>query len=389
MKILMLSQGRQISDQPDFDSSLRNAITRGEHVEVLNIPYVSYIEQHGCSAFYNEVVRASSEFHPDLVFFQFFHSGHMEDPTACIEALRRKKRAPLVFGSIGDLFDTGIFKRLGVPLPNHTLQLASVADAFFSTSMGNIADELLAHNAKNVVLLPNAFCPMHFPDWDSPIDSIFDKGVVMVGSRGRLISRHPKRAIGNAWRRLSVVKTLTKEFGENFNVYGAGWKLSSWAGFCPPLEQVRLYRRSRVVVDAPAPIINTTYYSSDRAFFILGSGAPFVFFHTPRFENIFRSGEHALFVHNKRELIDACKCGLALTEEQRVYRWRKCIEFVKGRHLISHRMDTLLSVYESLRQIRTGKVSVDGGLECLRLWHFLPEVDLNEERRYAIANWQG
>ena len=79
MKVLMLSQGRQINDQPDYDISFRNAQSEGRRIELLNIPFRGYVEKYGCTAFYNEVVRANCEFKPDLIFFQFFHSNGLTD----------------------------------------------------------------------------------------------------------------------------------------------------------------------------------------------------------------------------------------------------------------------------------------------------------------------
>ena len=194
MKVLMLSQGWQISDQPDYDVSFRNASSGGKRVELLNIPFRGYVKKFGCEAFYNEVVRANNEFKPDLVFFQFFHSAGLSDPVSCVYSIKGSAKRPLVFGSLGDPFDTGVLRFLGRPIPRHTLKLAACSDAFFSTSMGNIADWLVKNGAQNVVFLPNAFCPMHFPDWNSEDETGKEYGIVMLCSNPKLISRFPIRA---------------------------------------------------------------------------------------------------------------------------------------------------------------------------------------------------
>ena len=389
MKVLMLSQGRHIDDQPDYDISFRNAQCEGRHIELLNIPFRGYIEKYGCSSFYNEVVRANCEFKPDLVFFQFFHSNGLTDPTSCIHSIRKSANQPLVFGSLGDLFDTGILRFMGRPIPSHTLQLAACADAFFTTSMGNISDYLVNKGARNVVFLPHAFCPMHFPDWDSEYVNEKKYGIVMLCSNGSMVSRFPLRAFNNTFRRRALVWRLHKHFGNNFSLFGRGWGGLSSCGTIPFKDQVNIYRMGKVVIDAPAPVINTTYYSSDRAFFMLGSGVPLIHFHTPRFEKMLRADEHAFYANNSEDAVQVGEKLLTLTEDQLHARRKTIISFIKKHHLIDHRIDTILSTAEAIKNVRDGKMSAASALNLIRMRHFLPEVDLREEHKYAVANWIG
>ena len=389
MKVLMLSQAYQVSDQPDYDKSFRDAKSEGSRVELLNIPFRGFVSKYGSDAFYREVVRANDEFKPDLIFFQFFHSNGLTDPTECVHVIHQSLHHPLVFGSLGDLFDTGVLSFLGRPIPRHTIQLASCADAFFCTSMGGVADCLVRHKARNVVFLPNAFCPMHFPDWDSDDEYEKEYGVVMLCSNGHLLSRFPLRAYNNTFRRRRLVNRLTQYLGKDFCIFGRGWNLGSSRGSIPFKEQMNIYRRGRVVVDAPAPIINSDYYSSDRAFFMLASGVPLVHFHTPRFEKILRPIEHVYYVNNPYEAAQTSEKLLSFTAEQLHERRRKIVAFVKTRHMIDHRIDTIISVAEAIKKARDGRVSPEEALNCVRMWHFLEEVDLRDEYKYAVGNWKG
>lgn len=387
MKVLLLSQARQIEDQPDYDASFRNAKSEGNCVEVMNIPFRGYVEKYGCDAFYREVVRANAEFKPDLVFFQFFHSVGLKDPRSCVSAIKASSHKPLVFGSLGDLFDTGPLSFMARPIPLHTLQLSAVTDAFFSTSMGDIAECLVRNGARNVIFLPNAFCPMHFPDWNSEAETDERKfDVTMLCSNGRLLSRFPLRAYKNTFRRRLIVKHFMRYFGNKFSVFGRGWDGISSKGVIPFKDQLKIYRKSRVVVDAPAPIIKTTYYSSDRAFFMLGSGTPLVHFHTPRFEKMLRANEHAYYVDCVDEAVCVCQKLLRMTEEELNDHRKKIVAFVKERHLIDHRIDTIVSAAEALKKAR-GKITPNADLNQIRMWHFLPEVNVQEEYKYAIGNW--
>lgn len=64
MRVLMLSQGRKIEDQLDFDCSFRRATSRGKPVELLNIPFVGYVEKHGADALYTIVDKTWGVYHP-------------------------------------------------------------------------------------------------------------------------------------------------------------------------------------------------------------------------------------------------------------------------------------------------------------------------------------
>lgn len=389
MKVVMFSQAREISDQPDYDISFRRATSAGERIDFLNVPFIGYADKHGWNAFYRRVLEVNEDFHPDMVFFQFYHSGGDEGIAECCRSLRIARNRPLIFGSIGDPFYTGWASHFARPLPKSAVNLAANADAFFATAMGNVAEELVRKGGKNIVFLPNAFCPEHFPYWEDPYleDREFD--VVMLCSKGRLLGRKIVANYCNNWHRRYVVSKMARYFGKRFSVFGRGWTNSSAVGTIPFKEQVRIYRKSKVVLDAPAPIIHTNYYSSDRAFFMLGSGSALVHFHTPRFETMVRQDENVYFVHRLRDVCSVCEKVLALPEDVLNARRTATRELVKERHLISHRVDTIISTAEALLKHRNGELTLEAALRHLRLWHFLPEVDLESEYKYAVLNWVG
>lgn len=387
MKVLFLSQGREISDQISFHAAFEKFRQEGVLSNFLNVPFLGYAEKFGWEAFYQEVLRINSEFQPDLVFFQFYHSGGDGGIASCCRQLKAAENHPLIFGSSGDLFYTGIGKRLARPVPVSILELAAHSDAFFSTSMGNVADELVQHGARNLIFLPHAFCPENFPYW-ATLDGCEKRyDVVMVGSKGRILSRRIVSSVSNNLKRYLVVKNLFRHFGNEFSVFGKGWNLSCAKGLLPYEEQFRCFAESRVVVDAPAPTMKTDYYASDRPFFILASGTPLVQFYTPRFDRIFRPDDHAYYVHRLRDVCSVCDRVRLLPEDVIQDRRQRVVRLVKERHLISHRIDTIISAVEAIKGRRNGAFSKQEAMRHLRLWHFLPEVDLEDECQHAIRNW--
>lgn len=389
MKFLFLSQGRRVEDQPDFNASFLKALGADNF---RNIPFVGYIAEHGEAAFYRKVLEENEAFKPDVVFFQFYHSGGDAGIADCCRALKQSPNAPLVFGSIGDPFWTGPLRFLARPLPKSALDLARFSDAFFATAMGNVADALANYGGRNIIFLPNAFCPEHFPDWEmaAVADSRPEFDAVMLCSHGRMLSRKPLQALQTVWRRDFVARQLFRSFGRGFSVFGRGWNTSFSGGSILFKEQVsKVFRRGRVAVDAPAPILKTDYYTSDRAFFILGSGTPMVFFRTPRIERVFREDEQAYFVDRLRDVSAVCRRVLALPKDVLDERRRLNHELVKSRHLIEHRVDTIISTAEALLLQRDGRITARDALRHVRMHHFLPDVDLESEYPHCVRNWVG
>jgi hypothetical protein len=62
---------------------------------------------------------------------------------------------------------------------------------------------------------------------------------------------------------------------------------------------------------------------------------------------------------------------------------------VKGRHLLDHRIDTIVSAAEAILAHRRGESSSVEALRAVRMHHFLPEVDLEAEYEYCTRNWVG
>lgn len=388
MKILFLSQGGTVEEQIGFHEAFLAAKSRGEPVETRNVPYIGFTEKHGWDAFFREVLRINDEWKPDVVFFQFFHGGHLPSPRDCVGRLHAASNNPLVFGSQGDPFDAK-FPGKWHRRPEMALtELASCADAFFSTSMGALAGFFVCKGAKNVVFLPHAFLPTHFPDcgngWEKPKTC----DVAMVGS----LAFSKRRPIGtwiNNHNRYRTAKRLFDRFGSSFKVYGKGWRnFPASQGPVPFREQVAAYQSARCGVDAPPPL-DEVYYASDRPFFIPGAGVPLVQFHTPRFEKILAECRHAWYVHKGDNVADVCGKVLAIPAEQIVEHCKRAKELVFSRHLISHRVDTIISAAEALQDCRSGKITKEAALRRIRMHHFLPEIDMEEEYRHCVANWQG
>lgn len=384
MRLLFLSQACCVEEQPDFHASFLKALGADNY---RNIPYQGLYATGGWPLIEKSVLEANEGFKPDVIYFQFFHAPEHVNPRKLVRSLKASANCPLILGSLGDLFDTGPLAFLGRPLPPSVTELAAEADAFFSTSMGRTAEELVGrYGARNLVFLPNAYCPEHFPFSDASAEKDYD--VLMLGRLMRFVSRRPVVSIPTVLKRRSVVKRLERAFREKFAVYGYGWKGASAHGGIPFKEQVALFRRSRVVVDSP-PRVSEVLYSSDRAYFIVGSGSSLVMPYTPKFELLFEPDVHACFVYRLRDVVDVCRRVLSLPPDVRAENERQTVAYIRRRNLVSHRVDTILSVVEALQHQRSGEFTQEESLNHLRLWHFRPELPRAEILSYAVANWKG
>lgn len=382
MRFLFLSQAVHVEDQPDFHVSFRNAIGADSY---RNIPYKALYNTGGWDAVVKEVLATNEEFRPNVIYFQFFHSTGDSHPAKLLRILKASSNHPLILGSIGDLFDTGFFARLGRPLPPSVIELAAGSDAFFTTSMGHTTDALVRCGAKNIVFVPNAYCPEHFPPAKG---SEKEYDVLMLGSIPKFLSRHPVVSVPTALRRRYVVCQLSRAFGDKFAIFGKGWKISSAHGPVPFKCQVDVFRRSRIVVDSP-PRVAETLYSSDRAYFIAGSGSSLVMPYTPKFEMLFKPDENAYFVYRLRDAVGICRKVLSLPPDVRAERERKTYDYIHSRNHIAQRVDTILSVVEALQKHRDEGVRCEEALNHLRLWHFRPELSREMIMPHAVANWKG
>ena len=383
MKLLFLSQGRRVEDQPDFHVSFLKAL--GEQ-NFRNAPFQALYANGGWRALEKGVLEANEDFKPDVVFFQFFHApGHVH-PRRLIQSFKASPNHPLILGSLGDPFATGSLAFLGRPFPPSIQELVAEADAFFSTSMGRTANELVAKcGARNLVFLPHGYCAEHFGWQTEPVEKVYD--VMMLG-RARFITRHRFSGISMALRRRYVAKELERTFHDRFASFGAGRHSPSAHGSVQFNEQVSLFQQSRVTVDAPSPY-DEELYLSDRPYFIAGADTSLVLPYVPKAEMLFEPNVHAHFAYRLRDVADVCRKVLELPEDVRKENVRVTREYIHARNMVSSRVDTILSVIEAIQGQRSGSMTSAEALRHLRLWHFRPDLLLEETLASGVMNWVG
>ncbi|MDA3926052.1 MAG: glycosyltransferase [Kiritimatiellae bacterium] len=381
MNVLFLTQARKVSDQQSYHESMLHAQNKGLIGKYHNIPFYGFTEAYGWQALWDEVVKVCKRDEMDIVFFQFFHGTTIESASQCVNSLRKLPVKPMIAISCGDLYS----RRYRQP-PAVFVEFSILADVTFLTSMGAFADYLARQGARRLMFMPHAFSNTVFnmpKDPVEPHDAEFD--VVMVASRQRGLNpfKYMSRA---SWKRQKMVDTLYKRFGRRFAVFGHGWKNHpAWQGPIPFNEQDAAFRRGRVVVDGRPPFPQT-YYASDRPFYIAGSGVPLVQHYTPRFEKIFKENNHAYYIYRDEDVCSVCDKVLSMDQSELWHSVQETLQLVAERHTVDNRVEHIIDV---CRQVRNKEAEMTDAELCanIDLPYFLPDVDLNEERSYAMVNW--
>lgn len=375
MKVLFLSQGKEISDQPGWNDALIQLKSEGEISDFLNIPYFGFAEKYGWEAFYRKVIDLCKKDKYQMVYFHYFHGGKKDSPKSCMETLLKLPERPIIITSCGDGFSDNWMRP---DYPEDFKQASRIADITFSTQMGKAADKMIRWGAKNVVFVPNSMCQVRFNAEGINFENHqFDFDVVFVGSKN---NRRLFNPISKYWwatqKRDALVKLLVTRYGKRLGLFGNGWEYASSQGPTPFNEQQKTFQRGRVVVGGN-PYSYSDYYSSNRVFFEVSSGIPTVELSVPRLGKIFRDKDHIYFARDIKSLIKKVDLLLDSNPDEIYKKASLAAKYIGEKHTQYHRMKFKIDTVKNY-------IANDFHLINVYFPFFLPEVDLKEESKYAL-----
>jgi len=378
MKVLFLSQGKTIGTHPGYHWSLNQLQHEGIIEDFLNVPFIGYAQQYGWKAFFNHIVELCRRNHYDIVYFQHWHgtgakSAGERDIEYCVGKLHKLHPRPIILTSCGDPYSHTFW------LPHYPKcfrKMSQLADITFSSQMGLAADKMMSWGVQNLVFSPLAACPVRFKP--SPINikkHLFDFDLVWIGNRSQ--ARNPfNRNFFLGRYRAQITKVLDRVYGQRFGLFGNGWSgLRSWRGQAPFDEQQSYFQKGRIAVDARA-LSFADYYASDRPFFIAISGIPLVMYRTPRFDRILRENDQCYFVESPEETVETCNRLLKCDPEELYAKATQAAYYVAEHHTQYHRLKFNL---DTAKRYRENNNHLD-----VRFPFFLPEVNVQDETRYAV-----
>ena len=373
MKVLFLSQGKEINDHPGWHDSLVQLKKEGEITDFLNIPYFGFVEKFGWDSFYRKVVNICKNEQFDLVYFHYFHKKGKPSPKDCIKNLKKLKKAPIVLVSSGDPFSDNWMRP---DYPQDFKDASRFADITFSTQMGKAADKMMKWGANNIVFVPNSMCQTRFK-----ADSIdvknhkFDFDIVFVGSNnsGRIFNPVNSHWFGSQ-KRKKLVNSLYDHFGMKFGLFGNGWDLPCSQGPIEFNKQQENFKRGRVIVGGN-PYSYSEYYSSNRIFFEVSSGIPTIELNVPRLNRILRNNEHLYFAEDIPSLLKKVDSLLERDPNALYEQAGKAAQFVQENHTQYHRMKFKI---DTAKRYKLNNRKLDVAFPF-----FLPEVNLEDEMKFA------
>ena len=371
MKILFLSQGKKIDDHPGWNDALVKLKQEGYIKDFTNIPYLGYAKKHGWDAFYNKVIELSKNEGFDVVYFHYFHKKGKPSPKDCINSLKKLPNAPIVITSAGDPFSDNWM------LPDYPMdfkEASILADITFSTQMGKAADKMNKWGAKNIVYTPNSMCQVRFEAHQINYEQHnFDFDVVFVGSNNS--ARNPfSRNLIAASKRKKLVMALYEKFGNRLGLFGNGWDLPCAQGFAPFNKQQETFQKGRIIVGGN-PYSYSDYYSSNRIFFEISSGIPTVELRVPRLDKVLRNEDHCYFENSIEEIINRCEQLLKEDPKTLYSKAAKAAKYIEEKHTQYHRIKFKI---DTVKRYIANNNKLD-----VQFPFFLPEVDLDEEIKYA------
>ena len=376
MKLLFLSQGHKTSDHPGFHDALLKLRNEGFITDFLNIPYFGFAKEHGWDAFYKEVVKLTKDGDFNVVYFQFFHKKGKPSPRNCLENLNKLPKAPIIITSCGDPFSHNWMR---IDYPDDFKMVSRYADITFSTQMGKAADKMINWGAKNVVLSPHASCQVRFSNTCiNYANSNFEFDVVFIGNNnGRRLFNPISKHWWGSKQREELVSKLHKKFSNRLGLFGNGWEFSSSRGSVSFNEQLNAMRKGKVLVGGN-PYSYNDYYASNRPFFEVLSGIPTVELKVPRLENILRKDDHCYYANDTDEVIEVTEKLLKEDKEKIFNKSMQAAYYIDEKHTQYHRMKFEIETIKKYKK-NNYKLSVEFPF-------FLPEIDLNEEKKFAIRS---
>ncbi|MBL8212156.1 MAG: glycosyltransferase family 1 protein [Bryobacterales bacterium] len=378
MRLLVLYQGRDAAtDQPGYFHGYERLASEGMLEAHATLAYHGIAAARGWPAVWQEAESAARAMEADAICLQFFHGDSIPDPTAGIQRLRALPSKPLLFTTLGDGYGR-ILKRV----PASFRRASALADVSFLSGMGYVARQLAASGSRNLVLIPNGCCQVRFAAPASATPDRPDFDVAFIGSLVR--SSNPLSPYFWASRsRARFVDACERRYGSRFGLFGNGWQgRKCWQGPMPFTEQHRAYHRSALALGG-IPHFSHDYYTSDRVFFAIASGVPFVDSWVRGVEHILEPDHDWWLARGLPDMFDICDRLLAMPAAERQALGDAARRTILARHTQYHRCAQMMEVVRSVRDARRkGRLAPPPVLPFVRTHGTTPAPP-------AVVAWQG
>lgn len=231
-------------------------------------------------------------------------------------------------------------------LPNSSMvPWLRTATQVFTTALGEQYDTLRSAGAQHVRFVPNTYCHVQFADaetsWTPPTPEE-GRRVVMIGNRaGRIPGISSVPGARARWRMVSLA---SRRFGDEFRVYGRGWRVPSSVGTVAYAEQPGAIRSGGLSVNwdhYPGHVA----YSSDRLPISLVAGRPHVTTRHPEMVWLPREEAGLFLADSPKEVVEVADHVRRLPDDVRAELGRAAHGWIQNR--LSHRQAIRFMLRES------------------------------------------
>jgi hypothetical protein len=266
---------------------------------------------------HNKIVKILHLYKPNIVFMQIQGESGIDKKTV----LAIKESGAAIYNWTGDVRS---------PIPKWMIDIGGLVDCTLFTNMNDVITMRSLGYKSNFLQIgidENIFTPK-----GSAHNNTLD--VIFMGNH------YSETTFPMSKYRFDMVSFLTREFGDNFGVYGAGWMIKNGDLNGSQLTEASVYRSSKIAINVSH--FEYSRYSSDRLLRILGTGTFCLCKHYPDIEQDFIDGVHLRTWKTMEELKELIEYYLLPANEKE----RKKIA-MQGSELV-HKLFTFDSMIENL-----------------------------------------
>lgn len=310
-----------IANNSAYENNPISKAFRDEGFSVTEIDFVRCLQEHRMKPkrFAKYVLEVITNIRPNFVFMQIQHSGVIDYE----DAWYINQIAPLISWSGDVRNDTDWHELMGkagvLTLLNNDEDIEKLRGLGYKADYLQVSFHTDIHNPKNRA------------------DNKQGKIVFLGTNYG--VNAYPLSS-----ERIDLCIALRSEFGDDFAVYGRNWEQVGIPAFPIPSHS------SSLTYSAYDIAINHSHYqrsrySSDRLFYILGSGTFCLSQWYPRIEEEFIDGKHLVIYKDIPDLIKKCKYWLHPDNSDRRNQIAKAgCEYVHNECTWNHRIKDLIHI---------------------------------------------
>ena len=343
LRVLYLAYEHKEGDQRGRIRVFRDMLANGRLAALEIFSYKMIANLQGWPQMWQRLLEVANKFQPTAIYWQHMVSGEIDEQA--LQKIKSIASRPMLVSETGDAFGNFWIK----PFSRVLLRAAQLSDATFLSGLGRQKTFLEKRGARNVLLLPHG---LDEGDFGQPFKGTYEPCYDVAMIANRISSRKPFGEMPGQRLRKDLIRRLIAEFGDGFALYGNGWDQYPVAkGPVSFFDQDKVYRESRLGI-GNANFLDIEYYESNRPFIAIASGVPYISMYVPGMDRMLVDGEHCFYYRNNAEAIHVIKQQLQLSDEQRLTFGASAAQFVREKHSLARRMETLITTIERLREAK-------------------------------------